>query len=120
MNTRQQLENAQHASRLMIRLKNDQIVEVINDLADRARKNSTAILAANRNDLARMPQEDPRFDRLMLNDERIRAIADDLRNVASLKSPVGEIIEQKSRPNGLHLQKIRVPLGVVGIIYEAR
>ncbi|MFZ5949870.1 MAG: glutamate-5-semialdehyde dehydrogenase [Candidatus Rifleibacteriota bacterium] len=120
MNTRQQLEKARQASRLMIRLNDCQLVEVINDLADRAEKNTAAIIAANRGDLAKMPQEDPRYDRLMLNEERIRAIAEDLRNVASLESPVGQIIEEKTRPNGLRLQKIRVPLGVVGIIYEAR
>lgn len=59
-------------------------------------------------------------DRLTLNEDRIRAIADGIRKVAALSDPVGEVIEKFSRPNGLVIEKKRVPLGVIGIIYEAR
>ncbi len=59
-------------------------------------------------------------DRLTLNEDRIRAIADGIRKVAALPDPVGEVIEKFSRPNGLVIEKKRVPLGVIGIIYEAR
>lgn len=94
--------------------------QVLLDLADRAEKNKNRLLAANQLDLERMPVTDPRYDRLMLTHERIEAIAGDLRNVANLASPVGEILEERTMPNGLHLKKIRVALGVVGVIYEAR
>lgn len=67
-----------------------------------------------------MAPSDPRCDRLMLTRERICAIANDLRNVAALPSPVGQILEQRQLPNGLKLKKVRVPLGVIGVIYEAR
>jgi glutamate-5-semialdehyde dehydrogenase len=67
-----------------------------------------------------MSPDNPKYDRLMLTHERIRDIASDIRSVAKLNSPLEEIIEQRTIANGLHLKKIRVPLGVVGIIYEAR
>ena len=67
-----------------------------------------------------MSPDDPKYDRLMLTKGRIRDIASDIRSVAKLNSPLGEIIEERTIKNGLHLKKIRVPLGVVGIIYEAR
>ncbi len=60
------------------------------------------------------------IDRLTLNDKRIKGMADDLREIAKLNDPIGEIIEETVRPNGLKIKKIRVPLGVVGIIYESR
>ena len=67
-----------------------------------------------------MSPEDPKFDRLKLTKERIKGIADDIRNVAKLPFPIGEILEEKELDNGLQLQKVRVPLGVIGVIYEAR
>jgi len=78
------------------------------------------LLAANQKDLDRMDPEDPKYDRLQLNPERIEGMASDIRNVASLKSPLGEILEQRTLENGLDLKKVRVPLGVIGVIYEAR
>lgn len=89
-------------------------------LADAAVAATPALLAENAKDLARMPATDPRYDRLRLTPERIQAIAADLRNVASLPSPLGQVIAQNELANGLRLSKVRVPLGVVGIIYEAR
>lgn len=60
------------------------------------------------------------LDRLLLTDERIEQIADGIRQVISLEDPVGEIIESWKRPNGLEIQTVRVPLGVIGMVYEAR
>ena len=60
------------------------------------------------------------IDRLMLTEERIKGIADGLEQVAALNDPVGEVLEMKKRPNGLLIGRKRVPLGVVGMIYEAR
>ncbi len=89
-------------------------------LADVAIDLSQTILDANRKDLDRMPESDPKYDRLKLTEQRIADIAGDLRKVAALPSPLGTILEQRSLANGLELKKISVPLGVVGIIYESR
>ena len=78
------------------------------------------ILAENQKDLQRMDASNPKYDRLLLNEQRIMDIVKDIRNVASLPSPVGKTLMQKTLPNGLNVSKITVPFGVIGIIYEAR
>ena len=93
---------------------------LLRDLADTLVAETYFLLDENARDLARMPAADPRHDRLRLSPERLAGIAADLRTVAGLPSPVGETLSQKTLPNGLLLRKVRVPLGVVGIIYEAR
>ncbi len=93
---------------------------VLNDLARALITNEKKILAANAKDLRRMKEDDPRFDRLALSPARIKSIADDLQTVAALPSPLRRILEERTRPNGLQLTKVSVPLGVIGIIYEAR
>ncbi|NML65753.1 glutamate-5-semialdehyde dehydrogenase [Hymenobacter sp. RP-2-7] len=93
---------------------------LLRDLADALLASTDQVLTENARDLARMPAADPRHDRLRLTPERLRGMADDLRTVAGLPSPLGAIISEKTLPNGLELSKVRVPLGVVGIIYEAR
>lgn len=60
------------------------------------------------------------YDRLLLNRERIAGIAADIRNVASLPSPLGKILSETVRPNGMKITKVSVPFGVIGVIYEAR
>ncbi len=115
-----QIKKAKEASRLMVRVDDATNRKVLLDLADRSEKSIDELLAANRLDLKKMASADPRFDRLMLTTERISGIAADLRKIASLASPVGEILEQRKMPNGLELKKVRVALGVVGVIYEAR
>lgn len=67
-----------------------------------------------------MPEADPRFDRLLLTEARIHSLADDVVSVADFPSPLHQILEEKQRPNGLKIQKVSVPLGVVAVIYEAR
>jgi glutamate-5-semialdehyde dehydrogenase len=67
-----------------------------------------------------MPEDDPKYDRLLLNEQRLEAICDDLRCVADLPSPVGEVLEQRTLPNGLELSKVRVPVGVIAVIFESR
>ena len=120
MSAIEQIKKAKEAARQMVRVDNETNRKVLLDLADRAEKNIEKLLAANQLDLNRMPATDPRYDRLMLTAERIKAIAGDLRNVAGLNSPIGDILEERTMPNGLQLKKIRVALGVVGVIYEAR
>ena len=96
------------------------IAKVLGDFAQNLRDHSAQILLANQQDLARMDQSDPLYDRLLLTEERINAIADDVLAVIQLDSPVDEVIEQRPLDNGADLSRIRVPLGVVSAIYEAR
>jgi glutamate-5-semialdehyde dehydrogenase len=93
---------------------------VLTDLADSLRKNHDIILRENKKDLDLMGKSDPKYDRLFLTIERINAIANEVIAVASLPNPLGKTIEEKLLPNGLLLQKISVPLGVVAVIYESR
>ena len=89
-------------------------------LADRIGKNQDALLEANRADLAKMPEDNPMYDRLKLDSRRLEGIAADMRNVAGLPCPAGRILSETVRPNGMKIQKVSVPFGVVGIIYVAR
>ena len=93
---------------------------LLRDLAEALLAQADQVLAANARDLALMPEADPRHDRLRLSPDRLRGMADDLRTVAALPSPLGAVISEKTLPNGLLVSKVRVPLGVIGIIYEAR
>lgn len=89
-------------------------------LADALESNSQTIVAANALDLAKIDHSDYRYDRLKLDAKRIAGIAADTRNVASLPAPCGEVIDEVVRPNGLRISRVRVPMGVIGVIYEAR
>ena len=90
-------------------------------MAGSLKAKSKEILLANKKDLAKARGLSKAMrDRLSLNEARIRLMADSLREVAGLKDPVGEVIEGGLRPNGLWIQKVRVPIGVVAIIYESR
>jgi glutamate-5-semialdehyde dehydrogenase len=110
----------QTASRKLSLLAEDDINRALLMLADAAEADIAAILEANAKDLARMPESDPRYDRLKLTEQRIRDIASDIRNVAKLPSPLGAVLEERTVKSGLQLKKISVPLGVIGVIYEAR
>lgn len=111
---------AQSASRTISALTDSDIQAILLAVADTAERNIEAILKENQKDLDRMPETDPKYDRLKLTEARIKDIAKDIRNVASLPSPLGIVLEDRVVNSGLHLRKISVPLGVVGIIYEAR
>lgn len=108
------------AASALLTLDDDRINRILIEIADELVASTDAIIAANAVDLSGMDQADPRYDRLQLTPDRIAAIATDMRNVASLPSPVGRILEERTLPNGLELQKISVPFGVIGVIYEAR
>lgn len=116
----EQLQSVKEASRYMVRLTADKTTKILNDLADALESQISKILEANAKDLSCMSVKDPLYDRLLLNQERIKGIAADVRNVATLPAPVGEVIEENVGSNGLKFKKVRVPLGVVGVIYEAR
>ena len=96
------------------------INKILEDVATEAVAQTAYLLQENQKDLDRMDSADPKYDRLKLTAERIQAIADDIIAVTKLESPLGQVISENTRPNGLHISKIRVPLGVVGVIYEAR
>ena len=117
---RELFERALKASRTLNLLSVDKINEVLNKIADAAVKSTDFILRENQKDLARMDDQDPKFDRLQLSAERIKAIAGEMRNVATLPSPVGRVLSKNERPNGLKITKLTVPFGIIGIIYEAR
>lgn len=108
------------ASRELALLNDDIINQILNAVADAAIAETPFILAENEKDLARMDKNDPKYDRLKLTEERLKGIAADTRNVATLPSPLGKVLKESVRPNGMRLTKVSVPFGVIGIIYEAR
>jgi glutamate-5-semialdehyde dehydrogenase len=108
------------ASRKLSLVPEQKINDALLLLADAAVDDISAILVANKKDLDHMSASDPRYDRLKLTEQRIRDIAADIRNVAALPSPLGIVLEEKKVKSGLDLRKITVPLGVIGVIYEAR
>jgi len=116
----QGLANTREASRTLARIEDAKIRAVLEALAGRTMAAEQQILQANRSDLSRMPESDPKYDRLLLNSQRLADIAHDLRCVAALPSPVGDVLEQKQLDNGLELSKVRVPMGVIAVIFESR
>lgn len=109
-----------NAGRRLNLLDERKINQVLIAVADAALARTGEILAGNEKDLARMDPADPKYDRLLLSESRIAAIATDIKNVAALPSPVGKVLSAHTRPNGLIIKKVSVPFGVIGIIYEAR
>ena len=96
------------------------INKVLCDTANALLESKESVLEANREDLSRMNESDSKYDRLKLTSERIDGIAAEMRQVALLPSPLGRILSESIRPNGMKIQKTSVPFGVIGIIYEAR
>ncbi len=113
-------EDVREASHKLNLIKNDKIDEVLADIASELELCQRDILSANQKDLTGMEAGDPKFDRLKLTEGRIGIIAEDLRSVALLPSPVGRLLSEYVRPDGLVIRKFTVPFGVIGIIYEAR
>jgi glutamate-5-semialdehyde dehydrogenase len=116
----QELEKVKKNSFQLASISEERRIELLHKIADAAINDSASLLVANQEDLKRMDPDDPKYDRLLLTTERIRVIADQIRQVASLKSPLGKILSEYQRPDGLHISRISVPLGVVGIIFESR
>lgn len=98
----------------------ERITAALNAVADAIGRESDRLLDANAADLALMQPDNPMYDRLMLTRERLDGIAQDMRKVATLPGPVGKVIDERVRPNGMRLTRVRVPFGVIGVIYEAR
>ena len=120
MDIKIQLQDVKNASRSLLGMSDKIISDVLCAVADEAVMQAGAILDANEQDLDRMDPANPKYDRLKLTLERIQGIAADMRNVAHLPSPVGRVLRDTVRPNGLKIRQVSVPFGVIGIIYEAR
>ena len=113
-------EDALIAGRDIIDISADTIIAVLKDLAEAVIAQTDHLLNENQKDLDRMDTSDPKYDRLKLTAARIQDIAKDMVNVAGLPNPLGHILSEQTMPNGLEIKKISVPLGIVGVIYEAR
>ena len=120
MQLKETFEKVKRASKSLALLSDEQRNVILNAVADAIISNKARILKANAEDLAKMSKENPLYDRLQLTDARLEGIASDMRNVATLPTPLGHITKQKTLPNGLRLCRVSVPFGVIGMIYEAR
>ena len=120
MQLKETFERVKRASKSLALLSDEQRNDILNAVADAIINNKERILKANEEDLAKMSKENPLYDRLQLTDSRLEGIASDMRNVATLPTPLGHITKQKTLPNGLRLCRVSVPFGVIGMIYEAR
>jgi glutamate-5-semialdehyde dehydrogenase len=120
MNYTEIFQKVQQAGKSLNLLNDSAINAILNAVGNAILDGKKLILSENKKDLDRMDINDPKYDRLKLTSERIDGIVADLRNVTTLPNPVGRILMENIRPNGLKIQKVSVPFGVVGIIYEAR
>jgi glutamate-5-semialdehyde dehydrogenase len=110
-----------HKAAVQLRKASDkQIIKALKMLADELEEKRNVILKANKKDVERQDANDPRTDRLLLTEERIKSIANSIRQISGLPNPSGKELEKRTLYNGLLLQKVSVPLGVVGAIYESR
>ena len=120
MQLKDTFESVKKASKSLALLSDGQRNEILNAVADAIIASQERILKANGQDLAKMDKSNPLYDRLQLTGSRLEGIAADMRNVATLPSPLGHVTKQKTLPNGLRLCRVSVPFGVIGMIYEAR
>lgn len=120
MNTKEMLQKAAGSVAALQKLSDADVSRILLEVASSLRSAADDILAANALDLARMDPANPKYDRLKLTFERIDGIASDMENVAVLPSPLGKILSENVRPNGMTITKVSVPFGVIGVIYEAR
>lgn len=120
MNLKPLFERSRAASLRLNMLGEERVNEVLLHVAAQTEARAERILAANAEDLSRMERSNPMYDRLMLTPGRIAAIAADMRNVATLPSPLGHVLDRTVRPNGMRITRVSVPFGVIGVIYEAR
>ena len=118
--TREKLRRARTASATLAQLPTDEKNALLVAIVDAIKAGAKSILAANLQDVENCGLQGSMRDRLLLTPERIEEMARGVREVAKLPDPVGEMLAEWTRPNGLHIRKVRVPLGVIGIIYESR
>lgn len=118
--TQQLLQQAAQTVIALQRCSESLVQDILNDTASALLEHMADILEANREDLSHMDISNPKYDRLKLTESRIESIAQDMRNVSTLPSPLGKIYSEITRPNGMTIKKVSVPFGVIGVIYEAR
>ena len=116
----EKIQKAKQASRLLATVSDEKRNRVLRAVADAIIENKKQLLAANAEDLAKMDVSNPLYDRLQLTDKRLDDIASDMRHVSELPSPLGRVLSKTTLPNGLHLRRVSVPFGVIGMVYEAR
>ncbi len=120
MELKETFQQVKKASKTLGLLTDEQRNEVLKAVADAIIAGTPALLKANAEDLAKMDKANPLYDRLQLTEQRLQDIASDMRHVSTLPSPLGKVLKDKTLENGLHLQRVAVPFGVIGMIYEAR
>ena len=120
MELKETFQRVKAASKTLALLTDQQRNDILNAVADAIIDYEERILSANEKDLAKMDPKNPLYDRLQLTAKRLADIASDMRNVATLPSPLGYVTKEKTLPNGLRLHRVSVPFGVIGMIYEAR
>lgn len=113
-------EQVKCASRSLTLIPDNRRDEILLALADAIGDNEAILLEANAKDLSRMEKSNPLYDRLQLTHDRLCGIASDMRHVAALPSPLGKVLKDKVLDNGLHLRRVSVPFGVIGMVFEAR
>ncbi|SFD09590.1 glutamate-5-semialdehyde dehydrogenase [Chitinophaga sp. CF118] len=114
------LEKAQAATRSIKGLPDQQKQQLLQRLAVQIVANTAAIVEENKKDAEKMSLSDPKLDRLVLNQSRIRQLAESLQEIAMLPDPANQVMLERTLENGLQVKKLTVPLGVVGVIYESR
>ena len=120
MELKETFQKVKAASKTLGLLSDEQRNEILQAVADAIIAETPALLQANAEDLAKMDKAKPLYDRLQLTEQRLQDIASDMRHVSTLPSPLGRVLKNKTLDNGLHLQRVAVPFGVIGMIYEAR
>lgn len=113
-------EQVKCASRSLTLILDNRRDEILLAVADAIGDNEAILLEANAKDLSRMERSNPLYDRLQLTHDRLCGIASDMRHVAALPSPLGKVLKDKVLDNGLHLRRVSVPFGVIGMVFEAR
>ena len=116
----EQLKAATKAKQFLQQLSPEGKKKTLEAIAAALIEEEAPILQANKMDLDRMGDEDPKKDRLLLNSGRLKALSDSVKQIADLADPTDQLLLKKMLPNGLEIEKITVPLGVVGVIYESR
>lgn len=120
MNLKETLEKTREASRKLLSTSDERISEALMKLADLLEERASEILEANARDLEKMEKDDPVYDRVLLNEERIKEMVASVRVVAGYDSPIDIVLEQREIEKGMKLTKITTPIGVIGLIFEAR
>ena len=120
MELKETFQKVKAASKTLGLLSDEQRNEILQAVADAIIAETPALFKANAEDLAKMDKANPLYDRLQLTEQRLQDIASDMRHVSTLPSPLGRVLKDKTLENGLHLQRVAVPFGVIGMIYEAR